>query len=359
MKGWLRAIALLVAAILLFAGIRVIRAGAEPAPVPTERDLEVANGLPVEVAPVEMRTVRPVIRVFGVARGLRQAEVFAPSPNVLEDLHVVIGQVVGQGQVLASLRETARTPLGYPYGPASAKNDAVQADLARFEALFAQGAITESDVEHARAQARASKADFEAARSAVQVTSPISGMVTRIDFREGDMVPADRPLVQVAVIDEIVVDFMVEPVDVVRVTAGQPVEVLSSALPGRSFLGRVVERALAAHPVLGQFRVRVEVENPERAILPGFPLEGHVELGAAEPVLAVPADALVTRDGATGVWTVPDGNLAHWVPVVEVLSDSDHVAVEGALSPGDRVVTLGRADLRQEGQKVIIVGSGR
>lgn len=354
MKGFLRALALVILAVLALVVLRLVRAEADPPPVLTQRDLHLVQGVPVETALVEERVVQRRVRAFGTARGLHQAEVVVPSPNVLERLQVQVGQEVRAGQTLATMRAVAMSPLGYPYEPLRAKHEAAQADLARYEALFEQEAISGQQLDHARAQARAAQADWEAARTAVQVPSPISGVVTRIDFRQGEVVPNDRPLAQVAVLDPVEVDLMVEPGDVALVYEGLPVELRSSALPGQVLQGEVVERALAAHPRLGQFRVEVQAPNPEHLLLPGFPVEATLVLGEAEPGLAIPASALTEREGVTGVWVVREGR-AHWVLVQVGLSDGGHALVSGELGAGEAVVTLGAGDLREEGQQVLAV----
>jgi multidrug efflux system membrane fusion protein len=118
----------------------------------------------------------------------------------------------------------------------------------------------------------------------------------------------------------------------------------------------VVERSLGAYPVLGQFPVRVEVANPDHALLPGFPVEATVEVEVAADALLVPREALVEGDAARApaVW-VADGAGARRAEVRAGPTDGRVVAVEGDLREGDLVVTLGRADLRRDGQRILVV----
>lgn len=353
MKGFLKGAGLLLLAVILFAVLRVVRGESDPEPVESQAEIYAAHGVPVEATPVVREPVQREVRAYGTARGASQVEIFVPSPNFLERLHVAVGDPVRRGQRLASMRPVALSPLGYPYGPLQAKHEATQADLARYEALYADDAITGQQIDHARAAARAAAADWDAARSAVHLTSPIAGTVTRIDFRPGEMVPNDRPLLQVATLDDVVVDLMLEPVDVGLVEVGHPVELRSSAIPGVLLHGEVVEVALAAHPLLGQYRTRVRIDA-EAQVLPGYPFEATLAVGPAEPVLAVPEASLVRRDRGDGVWLATDTG-ARYVPVQVSLRGGGRAAVSGDLAPGDLVVTLGQADLLHDGQAVRVI----
>ena len=208
----------------------------------------------------------------------------------------------------------------------------------------------------AQAERKAADAQFASARAAVQLTAPIAGTVTRIDFREGEMVPNDRPVLQVARLDRLEVVFMAESADMARIQEGQAVDIHTSALPGETFAGTVTERSLAAHPVLNQFRVRVEVDNAKRDILPGFPLEAEILSGSADPVLAVRPEALITWQGDVGVWKVGEGSRSRFVPVTVGTTDGERVGIKGDLQEGDQVVTLGQSHISQDDLPLLVHG---
>ncbi len=355
MKNWWRPLGMLLLCLLGFVSLRLLRAEREQEPVPTQTDTRERFGVPVEAVRVRTTPVQRRLRLYGTVRGAEQSEIFIPTPNILERLHVEMGQDVRAGQLLATMRPLATSPLGYPYQPLKVKNDTLQADLERYQELYAKGALTEQQMDHARAQADAAEADFMAAKAAVKVSSPIAGTVTRIDFHAGEWVPSAQPLMQVARIDQLIVDFMAEPSDAALISARQLVNVTSSALPSLRFQGEVTERAMAAHPVLNQFRVRVLVENPERQLLPGFPVRADILLGSADPVLAVPARAMLQRDGKRGVWLVGPENRAYFKELGTGTSNDQLVAIDGDISQGDLVVSLGKEDISRDGQLLLVV----
>lgn len=356
MKGWIRAIASVALALAVIGALRVIRAEREHAPVPTQTDLHALNGVPVETATVAEGQLVQRVKLFGVLEGSHQSEIIVATPNLLQRVHVEVGDEVRNGSHLASMRDVALSPLGFRHQPLKAQHDAAQADLARIESLHREGAVTDQQVEHARAMANAARADYESAVASIRITSPIAGTVTRIDYRPGEMVPNDRPLMQVADIDTVMVDLMAESVDVAMIEEGQEVEVTTLALPDRTFIGTVVERSMAAYPVINQFRVRVSVPNPDHRLLPGYPAQAEVLTRSHESSLIVPVDALTEWDGQPTVWTIAGDGTALAVPVEPGQRSDGAVAVQGALVPGQRIVTMGKEHIASQGAPLQVIG---
>ena len=353
--GWVRYLGTLALAIAGLGVLGVLRAEQEQAPVPTQADLQARSGVPVEVDEVRRGGLSRTVRLYGTIEGERQAEIVVPSPNEHQRVHVEVGDTDRPHQQLATMRDVALSPLGFRLGPLKAQHEAAQADLARIETLHAQGGVTDQQVEHTRAMANAAQADYEAALATIHIESPIAGVVTRIDFREGELVPNDRPLMQVADIDQVALELMAESTDVARIHEGQEVEVTCGALPGRVFRGEVVERSMGAYPVINQFRVRVAIGNPEHAMLPGYPVQAEVEIDSGDDALVVPRGAVFDGEDGPAVWRVADDGTAALCPVELSVSTDDEHAVVGALAAGDRVVTLGGDRIPADGTRLIVV----
>jgi len=103
------------------------------------------------------------------------------------------------------------------------------------------------------------------------------------------------------------------------------------------------------------YNVRINVQNPDRKLLPGmvasvkFIADGSQSITAQSlPVTAVQKEA----DGSLFVWTVADDNTAHRVKVTIGANHGNHVTITKGLNMGQRVVTEGYQKL-SEGTKVI------
>ena len=95
-------------------------------------------------------------------------------------------------------------------------------------------------------------------------------------------------------------------------------------------------------------KVRFDAIDPR--ILPDMSakvsfLTQDVSAEQQKPLLAVHADALTLRDGATVLFVVRDGKLAQ-VPVVRGATLGDVVAITGAVKTGEKAVQKPSAELK-------------
>ena len=161
---------------------------------------------------------------------------------------------------------------------------------------------------------------------------------------------------QVAAIDQVALELMVESSDVAHIREGHEVEVSCGALADRIFRGQVFERSLGAYPVINQFRVRVMIGNPDRLLLPGYPVQAEVRIASEDDALVVPRRAVFSHgEGGSALWRLGADGAAVLCPVeIGVSTDEEH-AVSGELAAGDRVVTLGGNRIPAEGGRLVVV----
>ena len=84
--------------------------------------------------------------------------------------------------------------------------------------------------------------------------------------------------------------------------------------------------------------------NPDSALLSGMYGEASIPLQQASQVLAVPRDAVTTRDG-TRVALRIDNDTIQAVPVTEGLSDGMVTEIASGLQQGDTIVSDARQGL--------------
>ncbi len=229
------------------------------------------------------------------------------------------------------------------------------ANLERLEKLFEQRLIPASELDTARAAAESRNAQVTAARAAVSrsegareaakrrvlqaraqadgardllqktsIESPISGVVSRLQVREGEMVVIgiqNQPgtvLMTVSDLTELNAEVQVAEADVLRVEVGQEATVTLEALPEKSFRGHVTEVGASALPQLDagaaarEFRVEIRLIEPAAGMRPGLTCDAEILVGEQRDVVVVPLQSVVIRvqeDGSEvrGVFTVSEG----------------------------------------------------
>jgi HlyD family secretion protein len=175
------------------------------------------------------------------------------------------------------------------------------------------------------AQARADETRARDSLEKTAITAPVSGVVTRLDVEEGEMVVIgvqNQPgttLMTVSDLSAIIAEVKVAEADVLRLAVGQRARVMLEALPGRHFEGRVVEIGASALPQTGtqaaarEFRVKVQLEGDTAALRPGLTCDAEILVAERTRPLIVPLQAVVERpapDGGEarpGVFIVRDG----------------------------------------------------
>jgi Cu(I)/Ag(I) efflux system membrane fusion protein len=191
-----------------------------------------------------------------------------------------------------------------------------------------------------------SSADIEAllARKeplrSVAVRAPVGGRVLGKAVVRGMYVEAGAPLFELADLSVVWAQAEVEARDIATLKPRQPARAFVTALPGRSWAGRVA----SIEPVLGTLtrtlRVRIPLANPDGALLPG--MFGEVELeGPSREVTAISREALIDTGRQQYVFVAGDGGRLEPRRVGTGLITRDRVEIVSGLSPGETVISTG------------------
>lgn len=228
------------------------------------------------------------------------------------------------------------------------------ADTAAAQVAAAQAAVTRTRQARDAAQRRVAQGRAEQVRardqvSKTSVTAPIDGVVTRLDVEEGEMVVMgvqNQPgtiLMTVSDLSALEAEVKVAEADVLRLALDQSATITLDALAGRSFDGRVVEIGASALPQTGaqaaarEFRVKVRLEGDVATLRPGLTCDTEILVAEKRNVIAVPLQAVVQREGRSGVFRVEDGR-AVFTPVTTGIIGGLSIEVDG-LPEGATIVT--------------------
>lgn len=170
---------------------------------------------------------------------------------------------------------------------------------------------------------------------------------------EGDTVSANTPLLSIVRLDPIKGVVFATEKDYANLSPQQQVSLTTDAFPGRTFTGGISRIAPIFRQASRQARVELAIENGGHELKPGMFVRANIILRTVENARIVPLDALVTRDGETGIFLVNESEkTVSWKPVTIGIRDGDRVQVIGDAIEG-RVVTLGQ-QLLGDGAKITI-----
>ena len=279
---------------------------------------------------------------------------------------VNVGDLVVEGQTIAAI-----DPIALEFAVRSAK-----ADLSKAEALLENAIGTEDrkriliktdattkqtldDAEQIRAGAQASsaraRANLAKAREQLgyaEVKADFAGVVTAVSAEVGQVVSPGQSVVTVARLDarEAVVDL--GPDFPVPLTVGLEFTVSPQLLPDVQVQGRVREIAPQADQVTRMRRVRIVLNDPPESFRLGSTITARLS-NNPNPVLRVPASAVLKEGAETSVWVIDDPTGRVSLQRVDLSEDERGIRVTGGLAAGARIATAGIHSLKQ-GQQVRI-----
>ncbi|NOY90031.1 MAG: efflux RND transporter periplasmic adaptor subunit [Deltaproteobacteria bacterium] len=265
----------------------------------------------------------------------------------------VTGERVRRGQVIATLyspeiyaahqdlisarRQVATLAGGTPLALSSA-----EAALSSAVQRLALLGVPDAEIERMKTATRPIRQ--------VPIRTPYSGTVLERLATEGAYVQTGTGLYRIADLSKVWVQLDAYESDLPLLSVGQAVDLTVEGMPGRTFSGHIA----FIDPVLNQqrrtARVRIEVANPGGDLRPGMFAEAIVHaraLGLGETALAIPATAPLFTGRRSVVYvevpteerptyearTVRLGpKLGQIYPVLEGLSEGEHVVVHGAFT---------------------------
>lgn len=341
-----------------------------------DADASRSAGVPVEVATAVRE---PIVASWSGTAALepaRQADVASKTSGVLLELLTEEGRRVRAGQVLARLdAERARLELAR----AEANLRRLENNFARAEDLHARRLISTEAFEQVRTELETQRAAHELAKlelSHTEITAPIDGVISERRVKEGNLIQPNQVLFRIDDFDPLLAVLNVPERELSIMRPGLAARMRVDALPGEVFEGKVARVSPVVEAGTGTFRVTTEFRDPAGRLKSG--MFGRIEIvyDRREEALTIPREALAEEDGQAYVFVVERGvptevgpaggaapggrgarraqpsapaaptTIARRRNVVTGFVHGGRVEIREGLVEGDRVVTVGRAALR-------------
>jgi multidrug efflux system membrane fusion protein len=343
------------------------------------RDQARGGAAPVRVARV-VRTNMPVVEhTLGTVVANTMVQVTARVQGIVDRAAFQEGQFVHKGDLLFQIDPRAFQAALAQARAVLARDQAqlrnATRDRQRYQALRAQGAISEQQRDTSDTNADMLAATVEADKAAVQIAelnlsytqirSPVDGKTGPLLIQPGNMVSANgaTPLVTVAQIQPVKVSFSLPQGDLPRILARQKGRGLIATLDskdtgGRSMTAPVVFTSNAVNAASGTIEMRASYENHDLALVPGQLINVTVQLDDLADAMVIPRDGV--NDGPDGsyVYVVQQGK-AEVRPVKILFDDTVNVAIAGEVKPGDRVITEGQLRVEPDAAVRVLPSQGR
>ncbi|HEY0456974.1 MAG TPA: efflux RND transporter periplasmic adaptor subunit [Verrucomicrobiae bacterium] len=284
--------------------------------------------VPVHVGKIVRTTLRDYAVAYGFIESAPKASAkIAPSvPGVVASVKCAEGQQVESGAILFQL-ESRAADVAVEFAEKIVER---QKKLAQLEGT-SQKALQDSEQQLATARAQ---------QAILQIRSPLSGVVSKVNVKAGEAADLTTVLAEVVNPDLLVATFNLSSADLVMLKAGQPTEVM--AVDSTNAVNTTLTFASPQmDPKTGSGLARAALP-PHTGLHPGQMAKGRIIIQEHKNCLAVPL-ASVAKQASGGTFiAVVDGEKATLKPVKLGLRNGALVEIEGeGLAPDTDVVTDG------------------
>jgi Cu(I)/Ag(I) efflux system membrane fusion protein len=173
----------------------------------------------------------------------------------------------------------------------------------------------------------------------VQWSAPRDGIVLERNAIEGMRANPGDVLFRIADVSLVWALVDVAERDLGSIAVGQPVTIRARSFPGRTFAGAIGVIYPQVNRDTRTARVRIELGNPDLALLPDMYVDAEIDTGSSTPVMAVP-DSAVLDTGSRQVVLVDKGEGRYEPRAVKLgHRGGGYVEVRDGIKEGEPVVT--------------------
>ncbi|MEO8233355.1 MAG: efflux RND transporter periplasmic adaptor subunit [Ignavibacteriota bacterium] len=342
---------LLPIAIFVFSLIVIQACGEKPKEISTVDRTTYVDTISIQAQLVETRELALSKTFSGTLEGEEQANIIAKIPERIMKIKVKVGDYVKAGSVLFELDKGGASAQFYQ---AQAAYLNAQKNFERMQNLLKEGAVSQQNFDGTQTQYEVAKANFDAARSTVEITSPISGSVTAINVNIGDLANPQMPLATVANIGRMKAKFNVGESDVPSFYVGQSAEIYSELNPDVVQIGKIFQLSKSANIQSRTFEMQAMFTNTkDKWFKPGMFCRVKVNMKTNKDALVIPFSSIIQINNIDGVYLIVDGK-AKFTPVTSGINDGKFISITSGLKAGDQIATLGMNRL-ENGTVVVII----
>lgn len=353
------------------------------------------------VAAAQRGDMNHVLTLAGQFQPYQVVDVHPKVSGYMKKINVDIGDVVKQGETLATLEvpELKAQLQQTVFGMAQSKEEITRAqhEINRAEATHAAlhseyqrlvevsktqpGLIAQQELDDAQAKDLSSEAQVDAAKSAMavaqqqmggaqaenqrvqalhdytNVVAPIGGVVIWRYADTGALIQGgttsntgDLPIVRLSQSQLLRLRVPVPEDDIRFVHDGDLLSVRVDAI-NRSFTGKIVRFTRDVNFETRTMETEIDVDNRDLSISPGMYANTMLQLATRKNVVTIPVEALVLQGRKEVVYVLDNSNHVHIRPVEVGIQGQKLAEIASGLDPGDRVI-LGGQQNYHEGETV-------
>ncbi|MCK1742357.1 efflux RND transporter periplasmic adaptor subunit [Bradyrhizobium sp. 139] len=330
--------------------------------------------VPVLAAAPRIQDVPVYLDGVGAIRALNTVTVRSQVDGKLIAVNFTEGQDVKKGDVVGEI-DPAIYQAAYDQSVAKKAQDQAQLanqriDLTRYEQLAASNAGSKQQADTQRALVAQTEALVKADQAAIdnaaatlsytKIVAPISGRAGLRQVDQGNIIHASDTtgLVVITQLQPIAVWFSLPQQQIMRVNAAAAKGVLAVDVFGNDGVtvidtGKLTGIDNQVDQTTGTLKLKAEFPNANYQLWPGQFVNVRLKVETLMQALVVPTSAVQRGPIGTFSYVIGEDNVVSAKPVTVTQQNEHDAVIASGLSPTDKVVTTGFANL-SDGSKVVV-----
>ncbi len=275
--------------------------------------------------------------------------------GIVSEIAFESGAVVSKGDLLVRLDTSLEQA---QLRALEAQEELAKLNLTRERTLRSQNMVSQSELDTAEATLKQTQGNADAVRATIEkktIRAPFAGRLGLRLVNLGQYIDTGKPIVSLQSLAPVYADFSLPQQELARLKTGMGVRVTTDTYPGRRFEGTLTAINPDLDPSTRSVGLQATLANADQSLRPGMFARVEVLLPEQQPVLVIPATAVLSAPYGDSVYVIESkpgkqkgkSQLVVRQQFVRVgQARGDFVSVESGLKTGERVASAGVFKLR-------------
>ncbi|MFZ7114612.1 MAG: efflux RND transporter periplasmic adaptor subunit [Bacteroidota bacterium] len=287
---------------------------------------EQIKSIKIELGNIEKKQLTASLKANGILKVPNQnrATATASLGGVIKSILVQAGNVVREGQVIATISNNSFIIMQEEFINVSAKSFLAEQELARQKELQVGNAGALKNLQSAESELKSLKARKSSLRkqleligfntenitsdniqSVASIKSPINGAISNVLVNIGSYVEANNPIAEIVDNDQLHLDLYVYEKDLAKLKVGQTIHFTLTNNPGKEYDADVFAISNTFEQSTKAIAVHATVKGNRQGLIDGMSITALVSLENAT-VDAIPTNAIVSSEGQDFIFIVAE-----------------------------------------------------
>jgi len=309
--------------------------------------------VPVTAVEAKLSLIDENLTLVGTATAEREVSVLSETQGRVVAVYFDVGKSVGTGSPLVKVDDEVRQAT---FNNAEANFEKAKKDLERYRQLNIEKSVNDVQLEQVTVAFKTAESQYTITKRQLEdtkVKSPIPGIVTSRNVEVGTLLSTNTPIANIVDISSLKVKVNVAEKDVFNMKTGDKVDIRTDVYPKITFTGTIKNinsKSDEAHTYPVEIELKNSKINPLKA---GMFVNCSFNSIKTHESVVIPRIALVGSIKTPQVFVV-ENNTVKLRNIVVGAVYSDIIQVLGGLQSGEKVVTSGQLNLRENSSVKIV-----